>query len=145
MSSPLASFLQASLSTKKSVRRKGAYSVGHVDITAGTYGTAVYRILPGGSVNPPRHGLGIPRSWYILSNNHVLANSNDANIGDLILQPGPFDGGTDPEDAIARLRAFVPITFFPPVPLAFHKTLWMLPLPREKITTWTAKSTGLGI
>jgi hypothetical protein len=102
---------------------EGGYSVGHVKITAGTYGTAVYRILPGGSVNPPRHGLGIPRSWYILSNNHVLANSNDANIGDLILQPGPFDGGTDPEDAIARLSAFVPITFAPAVPLPHHNNI----------------------
>jgi hypothetical protein len=102
---------------------EGGYSVGHVKITAGTYGTAVYRILRGGSVNPPRHGLGIPRNWFILSNNHVLANSNNANVGDLILQPGPFDGGTDPEDAIARLSAFVPITFFPPVPLPLHKNL----------------------
>ena len=31
----------------------------------------------------------------ILSNNHVLANSNNASIGDTILQPGTADGGTD--------------------------------------------------
>src|SRR5437773_4911299 len=29
---------------------------------------------------------------YVL-NNHVLANSNDASIGDAALQPGPYDGG----------------------------------------------------
>jgi hypothetical protein len=48
---------------------------------------------------------------YILSNNHVLANSNKAAIGDNTLQPGPFDGGQDPEDAIATLSAFEPIAF----------------------------------
>jgi hypothetical protein len=108
---------------EKSRPAEGGYSVGHVDITAGTIATAVYRILPGGSVNPPRHGMGIPKRYYILSNNHVLANSNDARAGDLILQPGPFDGGTDPEDAIARLSAYIPISFFPAVPLANHNNL----------------------
>jgi hypothetical protein len=44
-----------------------------------------------------------------LSNNHVLANSNNAKIGDAILQPGPYDGGTIPNDIIARLSRFVPI------------------------------------
>jgi hypothetical protein len=102
---------------------EGGYSVGHVDITAGTIGTCVYDIQPGGSTNPPSHGLGIPPRYYILSNNHVLANSNNANLGDLILQPGPFDGGTDPDNGIARLSRFVPITFFPPVPLPFHRNL----------------------
>jgi len=46
----------------------------------------------------------------ILSNNHVLANANAAAIGDAILQPGPYDGGTD-RDRIAALEAFVPIVF----------------------------------
>lgn len=108
---------------EKSRPAEGGYSVGHVDITAGTIGTCVYDILPGGSTNPPRHGLGIPPHYYILSNNHVLANSNDARVGDMILQPGPFDGGTDPQDRIARLSRFVPITFFPAVPLQFHKNI----------------------
>jgi hypothetical protein len=53
----------------------------------------------------------------------VLANSNNAMIGDPILQPGPFDGGTDPADRIARLSRFVPITFEPPVPRANHRNL----------------------
>jgi hypothetical protein len=47
--------------------------------------------------------------WHILSNNHVLANSNDARIGDPILQPGPHDGGLNPDDQIAALSDFVPI------------------------------------
>jgi len=63
----------------------GGWSVGHFAITAGTIGTGVYDILPGGSVHPPRPGLGMPLPFYILSNNHVLANSNGANIGDPIL------------------------------------------------------------
>ncbi|WP_410661588.1 serine protease [Amycolatopsis sp. lyj-112] len=91
----------------------GGLSVGHFKITAGTYGTAVYdaTALPG---KPPR--------YYILSNNHVLANSNGAAIGDPILQPGPFDGGVVPTDVIARLSRFVPIKFITsgqPVPLNF--------------------------
>ncbi len=77
------------------------YSVGHPKITAGTIGAGCYDLapLPG---KPPR--------YYILSNNHVLANSNNANLGDPIYQPGPFDGG-GPADAIGRLARFVPIKF----------------------------------
>jgi hypothetical protein len=43
----------------------------------------------------------------------VLANSNNARIGDPILQPGPYDGGTVAADTIARLSRFVPINFAP--------------------------------
>ncbi|MEZ5097177.1 MAG: serine protease [Nocardioides sp.] len=77
------------------------YSVGHFKITAGTIGAGAYDIapLPG---KPPR--------YYILSNNHVLANSNDAALGDPVYQPGPYDGGTA-ADAIGRLARFVPIKF----------------------------------
>jgi len=76
--------------------------VGHFAITAGTIATAVYDREP---------FPGIPRRYYILSNNHVLANSNNANLGDAILQPGPFDGGVLPSDLIAHLSRFVPIRF----------------------------------
>ncbi len=81
---------------------QGGYSVGHYRITAGTFGTAVTDSAP---------FPGIPRRYYILSNNHVLANSNAARPGDPILQPGPVDGGTLPADRIARLSRFVPIRF----------------------------------
>ncbi len=40
--------------------------------------------------------------YYILSNNHVLANENEAYMGDPILQPDPYDG-EDLEDRIAYL------------------------------------------
>ena len=102
---------------------RGGYSVGHVAITAGTLGTCVYDILPNGTVSPPAHGVGVPPRYYVLSNNHVLANSNDARVGDPILQPGPFDGGTNPADRIATLSRFVPITFAPAVPLPQHRNI----------------------
>lgn len=81
---------------------KGGYSVGHFQITAGTIATCCYDAEP---------FPGIPPHYYILSNNHVLANSNAAQLGDPILQPGPIDGGTMPNDVVARLSRFVPIRF----------------------------------
>jgi len=103
---------------------EGGYSVGHYQITAGTLGTCVYDILPGGTTgSPPSHGVGIPPQSYILSNNHVLANVNAAQIGDPILQPGPYDGGTDPADRIATLTRFVPITLEPPTLRKLHRNI----------------------
>lgn len=78
----------------------GGVSIGHRDITAGTLGCLVRK---DGDV-------------FILSNNHVLANSNDARRGDPILQPGPVDGGQLPADHIANLEDFVPIRFRQPEP-----------------------------
>lgn len=69
-------------------------SIGHFSGATGTFGLLVERD-------------SIP---YILSNNHVLANCNDAQIGDPILQPGPLDGGTL-EDQIAELSEFEPLDF----------------------------------
>lgn len=70
-------------------------STGHPDITAGTIGA---RVTDGASV-------------FALSNNHVYANMNNASIGDSALQPGTFDGGTDPGDKIGELASFEPIKF----------------------------------
>jgi hypothetical protein len=72
----------------------GGVSVGHEAITAGTLGCLVTR----------------DDETFILSNNHVLANSNDAAIGDPILQPGPHDGGAT-EDEIGTLEDFITIGF----------------------------------
>jgi hypothetical protein len=66
-----------------------------VSVTAGTLGCLVRK-------DGRRH---------ILSNNHVIANSNDAAAGDPILQPGSADGGRDPADRIAELGEWVPIVF----------------------------------
>lgn len=102
---------------------KGGQSVGHVNITAGTIATVVYDILPGGSTNPSAHGTGIPTKYYILSNNHVLANSNNARPGDPIVHPGPHDGGIMPQAKIANLSRFVPIAVEPIVPREQHNNL----------------------
>lgn len=91
------------------------FSIGHHDITAGTFGCLV-RDLRACHCPPPddcckrqaAEGFG---DYLILSNNHVLANTNAAQAGDLILQPGPFDGGVFPSDAVAKLERFEPITF----------------------------------
>jgi hypothetical protein len=45
---------------------------------------------------------------YILSNNHVLADCDNASVGDPILQPGLIDGG-NPNNPIAELTDFEPI------------------------------------
>ena len=74
----------------------GGVSIGHKDITAGTFGVLATDDITGNRV--------------ILSNNHVLANSNQAKFGDAILQPGPIDGG-NLNDTIASLTRFVPIQF----------------------------------
>src|SRR5262249_4588196 len=48
---------------------------------------------------------------YALSNNHVFAGINTANIGDPITQPGPDDGGSDPGDRIGTLADYQEIDF----------------------------------
>jgi len=78
---------------------QGGPSCGHFRITAGTVGVWVGRQDDVGS-----------REWYLLSNNHVLADENEASLGDSIYQPGPYDGGS-PVDAIAHLTAYTPINF----------------------------------
>jgi hypothetical protein len=79
-------------------------SVGHVNVSAGTLGCLVGQA--GAS----------PNDHFILSNNHVLADSNRATKarpqtpGDNILEPAPLDGG-NPADPIAELTDFEPIAF----------------------------------
>lgn len=46
----------------------------------------------------------------LVSNNHVLARSNEAALGDSIFQPGTADGG-DGSDQIATLAEFVDLDF----------------------------------
>jgi len=71
-------------------------SIAHFKVTAGSVGGFVKS-----SAQTPM----------ILSNNHVLANENDAAVGDAILQPGAFDGGQNPGDRIGTLTQFVPLNF----------------------------------
>jgi hypothetical protein len=69
-------------------------SVAHHASTAGTFGFLAKR--DGG--------------LYVVSNNHVLAQENEAAQGDSILQPGPRDGG-ESADEIAKLAAWQSLDF----------------------------------
>lgn len=68
------------------------YSIGHVKVTAGTLGAVVTR----------------GRSYQVLSNSHVLADSGRGKRRDTILYPGKADGGKPPKDAAATLTRFKP-------------------------------------
>lgn len=72
-------------------------SIGHVGVTAGTLGAFVTHASPG-----DRDG-----HLYALSNYHVLAGSPEARPGDIVLQPGPADGGLAPGDRIGELTKVV--------------------------------------
>lgn len=71
----------------------GGVSTGHYRVTAGTLGALVRRASDA----------------YILSNNHVLADSNRGRRGDAILQPARLDGGRRGDDTIAVLEDYVTI------------------------------------
>lgn len=75
----------------------GGVSAGHYLVTAGTIGGVVYDR----DTNEP----------FILSNNHVFANSNDAQFGDAILQPGATDEGARPVDTVAELDRYLELSF----------------------------------
>lgn len=109
--------------TKRVRPMRPGFSIGHVDITAGTIGTFCYDLLPGATIDPPANGRGTPSKYYLLSNNHVLANSNKARLGDPIVQPGPFDGGRYPNDVVGYLRRYIPIEFAPSKPLSQHNNV----------------------
>lgn len=85
----------------------GGISVGHVRVSAGTLGCFV-------------RGPTEADHLFILSNNHVLADSNRAQIGDFVVQPGPSDGGVHvpashpggcsaADRCVGRLSDFVPL------------------------------------
>ncbi|TDD72034.1 hypothetical protein E1262_04805 [Jiangella aurantiaca] len=67
-------------------------SVSHLDVTAGTIGAFVV------------DGSG---ARLVLSNNHVLADSDRGALGDVVVQPGVADGGTAAGDRIGVLNGVV--------------------------------------
>jgi hypothetical protein len=73
-------------------------SSGHPAVTAGTLGALVE---------------DVDGHQFALSNNHVFAASNQGVIGDPVLQPGPFDGGSvsSPGDLLGTLHDFEPVQF----------------------------------
>jgi hypothetical protein len=70
----------------------GGVSCGHHQVSAGTLGCMVQRA----------------GERFILSNNHVLANTNKGARGDPVIQPGRYDGGTL-ADQIAVLEEWIPL------------------------------------
>ncbi|MFN9546706.1 MAG: hypothetical protein ACK6AD_06510 [Cyanobacteriota bacterium] len=91
-------------------------SLGHVKVTAGTQG-----VLCRGRKAPRNQRL------MILSNNHVLANCNNAALGDPIVQPGTYDGGKAPQDTIAVLESFRLMNFSGGNNLIDAATAWAWP------------------
>ena len=72
-------------------------SISHYKVTAGTLSTIVHD--------------RVTDDAYLLSNNHVFANSNDADLGDPILQPGAMDGGEVDSHTVARLERYVRLRY----------------------------------
>jgi hypothetical protein len=70
-------------------------STGHPSVTAGTICCRV------------RNALGV----FVLSANHIFADTNRAFLDDRVLQPGRIDGGAAPQDEIATLFDFEPVEF----------------------------------
>lgn len=69
-------------------------SIAHLNVTAGTVGALVF---------------GDDGRARLLSNNHVLADSDRGALGDVVLQPGPADGGDPAADRIGALEAAAPL------------------------------------
>ncbi len=89
--------IRAFSNTSRQRPATGGVSIGHYKVTAGTLGCLV--------TDHKR------RKQLILSNNHVLADSNRAKLGDPILQPGKYDGGKLGRDTLATLLRFEKIRF----------------------------------
>jgi hypothetical protein len=76
---------------KKAKPIQSGFSVGHVDISAGTVGAIVSK----------------GKKLFILSNSHVLADSGMGKIGDKVVYPGPLDKGKLPGSLAGTLAKFV--------------------------------------
>jgi len=76
-------------------------------LTAGTIGCAVEKMV--------KVGKGKNAQWvlkrYIFSNNHVIAQENDGQEGDPIVQPGTYDMWNPTGHEVASLSEFVQIKF----------------------------------
>lgn len=95
---PPAPTSQADGDTDRQRPLRPGISIGHVGVTAGTLGAFVTRARPGATEES---------ELYALSNYHVLAGSPEARPGDVVVQPGPADGGLAPGDRIGELTQVV--------------------------------------
>lgn len=88
--------IRAQMFTARLRPAPGGVSIGHCGVVhAGTLGCLVTR---GGQL-------------FVLSNNHVMGLTNASPLGAKIPQPGRLDGGKCPQDVIASLTQFIPISF----------------------------------
>jgi hypothetical protein len=128
-------------------------------ITSGVFEPLVNRArvrpAPGGfSATNVGYGLGTlgclavgrhqPRDERLLclSNNHVFALSNGGTLGDCICQPSVNDGGTCPDDQIAVLESFYPISFGAGVNYVDCAAGWCLP---REVTPKLGSQTAEGV
>lgn len=74
---------------------KPGYSIGNVDISAGTLGCLVYR----------------GNETFLLSNAHVFTPDATEPVAasKQIVQPGPYDGGSVPDDLVGLLEEYVQV------------------------------------
>ncbi|MPQ45020.1 trypsin-like peptidase domain-containing protein [Clostridium tarantellae] len=93
---------QAQKSLKEKIRPLVAgYGISKQNLKeAGTIGCIVTRDNPYGV-----------KDYYILTNNHVIADLTRGEIGIPLVQPGGIDGGESPRDIVARLSEFIPLKF----------------------------------
>ena len=79
-------------------------------------------VVGGSSIGPVINGFGgggtlgvsvtlNDGNTYILSNNHVIAGTNQLAIGTNIVQPSTVDGGSATSDVVATLSNFIPLRF----------------------------------
>lgn len=73
---------------------KAGGSIGHYKISAGTLGGFVED----------------DQNYYMMSNNHVFANSNQCFGGDAIVQPGPADAGNTAPTVVGNLDKWFPLS-----------------------------------
>ncbi|MFK8029064.1 MAG: hypothetical protein AB8G18_02400 [Gammaproteobacteria bacterium] len=86
--------LATGVNYKPRLTLKPGGSIGHYKITAGTLG---------GFVEDSDH-------YYLMSNNHVFANSNQCFDGDPIVAPGPMDAGGSAPEVVANLDKYFPLS-----------------------------------
>lgn len=79
---------------KPRLTMKAGGSIGHFKITAGTLGGFVED----------------DENYYMMSNNHVFANSNQCFGGDPILQPGALDAGSNAPALVGHLAKWFPLS-----------------------------------
>lgn len=91
---------QVTAQNKRRIRVRpavGGVSIGHPAVSFGTLGTVVRDAES--------------NQQMILSCNHILANQNNAQLGDAILQPAEGDGGERENDTIGKLYRFIPLYY----------------------------------